>query len=223
MSETLEAKHKKPFPPRWATFLMGCVIVCGVILGVGLQLQSMQNARTAQANSQTLAEEIKRVCATNGTLRIDDRDLCAKAKQVQADPTQPLPRPKGDKGDTGTSGSAGPAGAVGATGLPGKTGAAGATGDTGSPGTAGPAGQTGLIGATGEQGEPGTSGAPGKDGSPGKDGASGKDGRGITGVECVGTGDASYWLITYTDGTTAQSSGPCRLTTALPPITTPTP
>lgn len=210
-------QHARPFPPRWLVIILGCIVVVGVILTVGLQLKAQLDTRTAQANSQTLAADIKRMCATNGTLMVDDRDLCVKATQVQENPTQAIPGPKGD---TGADGLDGLPGIDGATGPPGPTGPAGQVGPAGADGTDGISGESGLPGAGGLPGPAGPAGKDGAMGATGATGLTGESGRGITGVQCIGDGDDSYWQITYTDGTTAQSSGPCRIEgpepTALP-------
>lgn len=52
----------------------------------------------------------------------------------------------------------------------------------------------------------------GRDGTDGKDGVNGKDGRGIADTDCQEDGT---WLVTYTDGTTSTSRGPCRV--VIPP------
>lgn len=131
----------------------------------------------------------------------------------------------GAEGAGGLTGLPGLTGFTGMTGLPGLTGATGEAGEAGSPGVdgapgpVGPPGPTGSVGAPGEDGE---DGAPGAVGSPGADGATGLSGRGISDVKCVGDGNASYWLITYTDGTTDQSSGPCKVAAAVPVEPAPT-
>lgn len=49
------------------------------------------------------------------------------------------------------------------------------------------------------------------DGKVGAAGADGKDGVGVADTDCVGDDAASYWRITYTNGTEGQSRGPCRI------------
>lgn len=55
-------------------------------------------------------------------------------------------------------------------------------------------------------------GKPGADGKDGLNGTDGKDGRGIADTDCQADGT---WRITYTDGTTGTTRGPCRI--VLPP------
>lgn len=129
-------------------------------------------------------------------------------------------------GETGERGPIGPQGPPGPTGTPGQPGTDGASvpGPVGAPGARGADGQsiTGATGARGAQGDqgapgppgadgaPGPAGAPGEQGPPGLPGAPGANGRGITAVTCQEDG---AWAISYTDGTTSWTAGPCRITT----------
>jgi hypothetical protein len=90
--------EKEPFPPRWAFFVLAMVIAVGLSWMVYDRLATTADKHTAQANSQTLAQDIQTVCETNGKLLVDDRDLCAKAEKVQANPTEEIPPAKGDPG-----------------------------------------------------------------------------------------------------------------------------
>lgn len=151
------------------------------------------------------------------------------------------PVAEGKPGARGDQGPVGPSGPQGLPGIPGKQGPIGVTGKspqcllmpsrcvgpkgaTGSPGpdgksgatgTQGPPGEPGATGAKGDQGVAGTDGKDGTPGTDGKPGADGKDGRGIADTDCQADGT---WLITYTDGTTSTSRGPCRI--ALPELKT---
>ena len=217
--------EKEPFPPRWAFFVAALMIIAGIGWNIYMQYSATQDKNTAQANSQTLAQDIKRVCEAQGKLLIEDRDLCAKADKVQDNPTEALPGAKGDKGNPGEPGRPGKDSAV-----PGPMGPPGA--DSKVPGPVGPAGKPGDDGMT-VQGPPGSdSTTPGPPGEPGKDGADstvpgpqgpagpagpagadGKDGRGVQSAYC---GDDAHWMITYTDGSTSDG-GVCR-TEPGPPI-----
>lgn len=108
-------------------------------------------------------------------------------------PARSLIGPAGDPGAEGPAGAPGSPGADGTPGIPGTEGPPGAPGETGPQGATGPAGPSGPAGDTGATGEPG---------------APGSDGRGVVVLECQA--DAS-WLITYTDGTTSTTPGPCRV------------
>lgn len=148
--------------------------------------QSAAESEVAKSNSQTLAEDIKTICAQEGKVLLDDRDLCAKAEAVQAQPTEAIPGPKGEPGKDGQPGKdstvpgpmgppgkdstvPGPMGPAGRPGTDGDDGLAGLTvqgppGDDSSiPGPQGPAGPPGkdstVPGPPGPQGEPGPSGA----------------------------------------------------------------
>lgn len=208
---------REPFPPRWAFFVLALVITAGLGWMVYDRLATTADKNTAQANSQTLAKDIQRVCQQQGKLLVDDRDLCAKAEAVQEQPTEALPGPKGDKGNQGERGLQGERGFPGLPGTKGDKGdkgdrgiegreALGLPGQNGSAGKDGEPGRDGAPGSPGKDGEPGKDGAPGSDGAPGKDGVDGKDGRGMTDAYC---GDDGRWTITYTDGTT-QDGGVCR-------------
>jgi len=158
---------RSEFPPRWMFFVLGLMIVAGVGWNAWLILAANADKNTAQANSQTLAQDIQRVCTQQGKLLIDDRDLCAKAEAVQSQPTEVLPGPKGDKGNDG---------APGPKGLPGAQGPSGPAGPVGPVGPKGDQGIRGLLGLEGTDGEPGTAGAAGSPGLPGADGAPGPAG-----------------------------------------------
>lgn len=112
-----------------------------------------------------------------------------------------VPGQTGPTGLTGAKGDTGATGATGADGAPGATGAQGAKGDTGA---AGPPGPTGDTGPAGPPGPPGPTGATGPAGPPGP-------GRGVQSFDCQGVGASSSWVVTYTDGTTQQIAGPCRV------------
>lgn len=180
--------------------------------------QSDARAEVAKSNSQTLAEDIKTICAQEGKVLLDDRDLCAKAEAVQAQPTEAIPGPKGDKGNDGERGPIGPVGATGERGPLGPVGPKGDKGDIGDDGVAGLSfqGPAGADGAQGPMGPAGPQGEPGTDGAPGPEGPQGEPGRGIAdgGTHCQ---DNGRWQITYTDGSVDNDAGQCR-TEPAPPI-----
>ncbi|MDQ0756062.1 hypothetical protein [Arthrobacter sp. B3I4] len=176
---------REPFPPRWAFLVLAVLILGALSFMVYDKLSTTADKNTAQANSQTLAQDIQTVCATKGKLMVEERDLCVKAEQVQQNPTEAIPGPKGDPGAPGKDGAEGPPGSTGATGPGGPTGDAGAAGSTGQPGAAGPSGTPGQTGPTGPagaqgptgpQGEPGPQGPAGADGQPGPPGPPGPNG-----------------------------------------------
>ena len=231
-------KHREPFPPRWMFFVLALMIIAGLVWNVYVTVSATAEKNTAQANSQTLAQDIQQICKTQGRLMVDDRDLCAKATAVQETPTQAIPGPKGDKGNDGLPGARGPVGPQGETGpvgpvgpkgdtglrgllgidgedgksgTDGVDGAPGLPGADGAPGAQGPAGPPGPPGPAGPAGEPGAAGAPGPAGPQGETGPAGPagaDGRGIQSAMCA---DDGRWVITYTDGT-ASDGGQCRTT-----------
>lgn len=165
--------QREPFPPRWAFLVLALLILGGLGFTVYNQMAATADKNTAQANSQTLAQDIQTVCATQGKLLVDDRDLCAKAEAVQQKPTEAIPGPKGDPGtpgrdgidgapgkDSTVPGTAGPAGAAGAAStVPGPEGPPGPQGPQGPPGAdslvPGPAGPQGPAGPAGTNGTAG--------------------------------------------------------------------
>lgn len=217
----MSANHvKEPWPPR-PVLLIALAGLLMIVLGMGWmmynQFTTSVDKNTAQSGSATMAQDIVRICETEGKLMVNDRDLCAKAEAVLKDPTQAIAPPKGDKGNPGERGERGERGFPGlpgakgdkgdrgdrgvegreALGLPGQTGTAG---KDGAMGPVGPAGEPGIPGAQGEQGVPGE---PGKDGVNGVDG---KDGRSLNDMQC---GDNGRWTAYWSDGTTSDS-GMCR-------------
>jgi hypothetical protein len=209
--------HSKEFPPRWLTFVCLLSLLIGVSWLVVDKWAATTDRNTAQANSQTLAQDIRTICEANGKLLVDDRDLCAKAEKVQQAPTEAIAGPKGDPGKDGVDGIPGPTGIPGPDGPPGPGGPGGPPGTNGAggpPGSAGASGGDGADGMNGTPGEPGQDGAPGPQGPAGADGSTGpigpqgEPGRGIATAYC---GDDGRWIITYTDGA-VQDGGQCRET-----------
>lgn len=210
MTRTVE---KEPFPPRWAFFVAALMILAGIGWNIYMQYSATMDKQTAQANSRTLAQDIQRVCAEQGALVVDDRDLCMKAEKVQQNPTEAIPGPRGDPGRDGIDGAPGVPGSDST--VPGPAGKDGADSTVpGPPGAdstvPGPPGIPGLPGRDGMDGRDGVDGAPGADstipGPPGPSGPQGEPGRGIASAFC---GDDGRWTITYTDGG-VQDGGQCR-------------
>lgn len=230
----MSASHaKEPWPPR-PVLLIALAGLLMIVLGMGWMMYNQftlsNDKNTAQSNSVTMAQDIQRICKSEGKLLVDDRDLCAKGEAVLNDPTQSLSGPKGDRGNDGErgerglqgfpgvkgdAGERGPIGARGekgdqgnegldALGLPGADGVAGQDGSTGPVGPAGEPGADGAPGLPGKDGEPGRDGVDGAPGAPGADGAPGKDGRGLNDMQCANGRWTAYW----SDGTTSDS-GSC--------------
>lgn len=182
-----QSQQREPFPPRWMFLVLATVIIVGLGWTVYNQMSATADKNTAQANSQTLAQDIQTVCATQGKLMVDDRDLCAKAESVQQNPTEAIPGPKGDPGAAGKDGRDGKDGAAGedstVPGPAGATGPAGADGkDSTIPGPQGPAGQAGADSTV-----PGPAGPQGKQGPAGANGANGSSPSSITFTDRTGT------------------------------------
>lgn len=69
---------------------------------------AQHTAHQATNTTQKLADQIQQACK-QGDVKINGRDLCAKAKKVAKNPTTTIAGPQGDKGDRGETGAAGPA------------------------------------------------------------------------------------------------------------------
>lgn len=129
--------------------------------------------------------------------------------------------PIGATGIQGPQGPQGPIGPVGKPGIPGDSpkclllvsACSGPTGPRGDQGPAGPAGKDGEQGPAGADGAAGKDGADGATGAQGEMGAQGPKGVGINSTQCTddNTPNGSHWLITYADGTSETSPGPCRV------------
>jgi hypothetical protein len=246
MSRVIE-QHREPFPPRWAFLVLGLMIIAGLVWNVYVTVSATAEKNTAQANSQTLAQDIQQICKNQGKLMVDDRDLCAKANKVQEQPTEALPGPKGDKGNDGFPGKPGkdsdipgPMGPAGRDStVPGPPGRPGIDGDDGLAGLTvpGPAGSDGADSTTpgppGPQGEPGAdSTVPGPAGPPGPAGADstvpgpagppgpqGEPGPSGRSITDAQCRDDGRWAISWSDGTTTDG-GNCRATLT-PPVGAP--
>ena len=217
---------------KWALFsLAGLLFLACVVIAVmaGFMAADRDEAQAVAASEQTqkqeIAQEAQAVICTADDVQVYDQALCARLEAVAEEPTPAAVGPKGDKGDPGRAGRDGKDSAV-----PGPKGNKGDEGDDSTiPGPAGFTGLTGSAGIDGKDGAPGLDGPSGKDGADGMDGTNGADGaagppgangRSIASVTCEGTGDSSYWLVTYDDGTSQTSGGPCRIGTA--PLPQPT-
>lgn len=188
-------------------------IATGVIGVLAWQLsidrnQAKTEAASATQEKQEIAQEVQAVICTADDIHVYDETLCERLE---------LAAVGAGTGERGPQGPAGPAGRDGRDGPTGPQGPAGRDGDDSA--VPGPPGLSGLNGANGAdstvpgpQGPTGPTGPAGKDGADGTNGTNGRDGRGISSVTCEGTGDNSYWVVTYTDGTNQTSTGPCRLT-----------
>jgi Collagen triple helix repeat (20 copies) len=195
----------------WVNVLLIVVVVALLAWIAWDNQKSSTRADVATSNAQTLAEQIQQACLA-GDVIVASKNVCTRADAVADQPNVPVQGAQGPAGDDGKNGR---------DGLPGLPGVNGPTGTTGPTGELGGNGQNGAAGPAGADG---SAGANGVDGTPGPAGANGTDGRGITSIECVDsaatvppTPVTSDWVITYTDGTTSTTPGPCRLT----PVATP--
>ncbi|ALV43109.1 hypothetical protein AU252_19715 [Pseudarthrobacter sulfonivorans] len=189
-----ERTDYREFPPRWLMFLCVLAIAAGVgFLGFN-QWAATQDRNTAQSNAATLAQDLERICKDQGSLLLDNRDVCAKATQVQENPTESIPGPKGDTGAAGRDGldgepgPPGPPGPGGPGGEPGTAGTQGAAGASGTDGANGlPGADSTIPGPAGPQGEPGPAGPAGEPGPPGATGSDGQTPSSITFTDRTGT------------------------------------
>ena len=230
-------RRGREFPPRWSIALILLVLLGFLAWTVWSINTSKQEADDAATNANSLADEVTNACA-EGSVEIDGRDICAKAKQVKKDVAEPTKAgPAGPQGVRGRPGPRstipGPTGQQGGDGedsdVPGPAGEKGQDSDipgpAGIPGedseVPGPRGERGAPGSDGETvvGPPGPAGAKGEKGEsvtgpPGSKGEKGESGRGISGVTCTSGGD---WKFTFTDDTSITVDGPCRVSSLRPP------
>jgi hypothetical protein len=169
-----------------------------LLVGVFLWGAAMSQSNVVStSNAQTLAEQVKQACST-GQLVIDDRNLCEKAAQIAASPTELVPGPPGPRGNDGKDGATGPTGpsgpagrdstVAGPTGPGGPTGPQGEAGSVGATGAQGPQGLAGLDSSVpGPQGAQGAAGPAGTNGTDGADGEPGQTPTSITFTDKTGT------------------------------------
>lgn len=245
MTEKRETKQAKPknklreWPPRfWVMALL-------VIAAIGFFAQSTwsiknseQKADDASTSANALADQVAAACS-EGSVKVDGRDICTKAEQVKksvpkpeggaqgppgprgpAGPRSLIPGPNGPPGQDGQDsdvpgppGSEGQPGDPGSAGEPGDPGEPGSEGEPGSPGEPGSAGQPGSKGEPGSAGPPGSKGEKGDKGEPGSKGDKGEpgsEGKPGRGITDVTCTADGDWLFEFTDGTDVVVSGPCR-------------
>ena len=231
-------RRDREFPPRWSIAL-GMLLVIGCLIWTVWSISSSkQEADDAATSANALADQVATACA-EGAVKIDGRDICAKAQQVKkdtpggAEPGPPGPMgPRGAKGEpgqdstkTGPAGSKGepgedsnipgPAGEPGDQGAPGEDSEVpGPAGQAGAPGkdstVPGPAGAPGAKGEKGDKGEPGSKGETGSKGEKGDTGPPGPAGKNGRGISDVTCTSDGDWLFEFTDGTDVIVTGPCR-------------
>jgi hypothetical protein len=199
------------------TGLTAALLLIGVFLW---GTAAAQRSEVLASNTVTLAEQVKQACAT-GQLLVDDRNLCEKANQIAAAPTNLVPGPPGKDGIDGATGSPGPQGPKGDTGSTGTQGTAGAAGSAGSSGVNGPPGPQGEPGPVGAQGPagadslvPGPPGPQGPQGPAGADGADGSDGKSPTSFTFTDKTGSKY---TCTPNPPGSSTFTCEASTP-PPV-----
>lgn len=202
---------------KWA--LLGvALIACGLaVLSYVYFNQAKDNAEALAVQQaqekQVIAEEARAVICTAADVEVYDEELCSRL-EAAADTGAAIAGRDGKDGRDGATGPRGVPGQDGRDGVDGRDGTDGSDG-LGLPGLNGQDGVSvvGPTGPAGPTGPPGKDGAPGVPGSPG---AVGPSGRGMVGGDCVGTGEASYWMFEYSDGTSQMVSGPCRINLSAP-------
>lgn len=153
-------------------FLGACLVVAGVVLGLGYQY--------AQTTAVDQASDITAVCDRGGAAGIEltYAGTCQSAREVVADPVVGAAGAPGENGQAGAQGAAGSPGTPGqdGVGVPGTPGSAGIDGQNGAAGVPGARGQDGqsITGPPGAQGEPGAS-VTGPAGARGPAGPAGAD------------------------------------------------
>ena len=214
---------------KWGLFW---VLMIGGLAGffwLGQVTADRDTAKAEAANEQQakkdIAVEARAALCKAGEVAVYDANLCDQLEKIAEEPSRLEQGPQGVQGVQGVTGTRGPAGTAGKDGADGEPGPSGANGVDGADGVNGLNGEPGPAGASGADSTvPGPVGAPGANGNDGAPGANGANGRGIASVTCEGTGDSSYWLVTYDDGTTQTSGGPCRINpAATAPAPQPTP
>lgn len=172
-----DARRDRTFPPPWVSLVAALLAAACIVLTIYSLMSTRQEADDASTNANALADQVAQACA-DGSVKIDGRDICAKAEQVKKDVKGPnsVPGEKGAPGPQGPSGPAGGKGEKGDTGNGGEPGSEGKPGDPGSPGGEGEPGSPGEPGTKGEGGDPGAPGSKGEGGSPGEAGAPGSKG-----------------------------------------------
>lgn len=202
----------------WALLLATVVLVAWTFATLVGDKARLQDTVTAMRSEQL--ELVSQYRSLYEEATVDGVEPSAPAPAEVEDEISALEPVAGDRGPVGAVGPVGPAGPPGAPGPVGPSGPPGPSGES-IVGPGGPTGPAGLTGAPGAAGEPGAAGADGVSivgpegpvgpaGPAGADGANGIDGRGIWGLDCQADGS---WLVTYSDGTTSTTPGPCRATT----------
>lgn len=191
MKSRHDKRRDREFPPKWTRASLAVFVVACLMWIIFQQYSTQQEADDAASTANALADEVAVACA-DGSVKVDGRDICAKAKQVKKDVDEPAAAgpagPVGPRGLTGPSSTIpGPAGEPGHVGAPGDDGEnsdvpgpAGEPGNRGAPGEdseiPGPAGEPGNPGEPGSAGNPGQGGPPGAKGEPGSKGDKGDNG-----------------------------------------------
>lgn len=217
----------------WFVIALVVVIVALLAYIVVSYYLAQRQAAEAVANAKTLAQQVAEACEEDAVV-IDDQNICDRAAEVADTPADaggllspgqavtPVPGPRGEPGETviGPRGPQGPIGETGPAGADGQDGASvtgprGPSGADGDPGRAPTAEEISAAVAAycgqepspcvGPQGAAGPAGPAGPQGTTGDQGLAGAS---VTNVTCQTDGT---WLVTYSDGRTSTTEGPCRV------------
>ena len=218
--QNVEQDRKVDQRQKWGLFVLaGLLFIASVVIGVmaGSMAADRDAAQAVAASEQTqkqeIAQDAQAVICTAADVEVYDAALCSRLDAAAAgEPRDGADGRDGAPGPRGLPGRDGKDGADGEQGPPGQNGVPGADGRDGTDGIS-------LTGANGVDGAAGPAGPAGPAGEPGPAGPAGNDGRGIADMQCIGEGNDSYVLVTFTDGTTTSWAGPCRMN----PLTLPTP
>lgn len=210
---------------KWA-LLSVTLVACGLALLTFVYFNQAKDNAEALALQQTqekqvIAEEASAVICKADDVEVYDEELCSRLEAAAdaggaiagrdgKDGRDGVTGPRGAPGQDGRDGADGSLGPSGPAGRDGSNGANGANG-VGLNGVNGSDGTPGTPGPTGPAGPQGPAGPAGPEGPAGVDGRPGADGRGIKDMQCIGDGQDSYVLVTFTDDTTTVWAGPCRL------------
>lgn len=202
--------HVKPARPRlWLVLFLGLLALALTLVGVVFvqaQIRGDEAAALAKYRQSVIQDQQAAYDNLLSEYTQVTRD-CYDAADCTTDTVPPALIPDssdiaGERGPAGEAGSRGERGERGDMGLPGQTGPQGRDGaDSTVPGPAGKDGESSSV--------PGPQGPPGADSTvPGPQGPAGSNGRGVASVTCETDGT---WTVTYTDGSTSTTDGPCRI------------
>lgn len=207
--------YKERRQGAWAWAALAAVLLA-LLLSVWALAEDLDDQKAEGQKRQLVVDQLARdSVALRGELTKQgvDPDTVAPPPQDRTDDPLPIQGPQGIPGTPGIQGPEGEQGPAGAEGKQGVQGAQGTPGEDGAPGSGGAPGEDGPQGPPGASGPQGPPGASGPQGPPGAGGPQGPPGVSVTDVKCVDddTSVGSRWVVTFSNGTTTTSDGPCRI------------